>query len=82
MTSLEDADTAKNQKSLVLLIIFITNGATQTEIMLERWKEATDIMLQKKEKVNNIKNFRCICLLEGDKNFALKHVARTAMREL
>ena len=39
-------------------------------------------MLQKKEKVNNIEKLRCIRLLEGDKNFALKHVARTAMREL
>ena len=50
--------------------------------MLEQWKEATDIMLQKKEKVYNIEKLRCIRLLEGDKNFALKHIARTAMREL
>ena len=82
MTSLEDADTTDNQKRLATLILSITNCATLTGIMPARWKEATDIMLQKKEKVNNIKNFRCICLLEGDKNFALKHVARTAMREL
>ena len=32
--------------------------------------------------VNNIEKIRCIHLLEGNKNFALKHVARTAMREL
>ena len=45
VTSLEDADTTKNQKSLATLILFITNCATQTGIMPERWKEATDIVL-------------------------------------
>ena len=39
-------------------------------------------MLQRKEKVNNIEKLRCICILEGDKNIALKHVARTAMKDL
>ena len=73
VTSLEDADAAENQKGLASLILSITNCATQTGIMTEQWKEAMDIMIQKKEKVNNIEQFRCICLLDGDKNFALKH---------
>ena len=59
----------------------IGEATTQTGIMMEHWKEASDIMLQKKVAVNNIEKLRCTCLLEGDKNFALKHVARTAMRE-
>ena len=49
VTSLEDADTTKNQKILVILILSITNCATQMGIMLEQWMEATDIMIQKKE---------------------------------
>ena len=44
-TSLEDVDATENQKSLASLILSITNCATQTGIMLERWKEAMDIML-------------------------------------
>ena len=82
VTSLEDPYATNNQKRLASLILSITNCATQTGIMLECWKDATDIMLQKEEAVNNIEKLRCICLLKGDKNFALKHVARTSMRFL
>ena len=82
VTSLEYPDANKYHKSFALLILSITDCTTQMDIMLERWKEATDIMLEKKIAVFNIDNLRCIWLLEGDKNFALKHVARAAMREL
>ena len=80
VTSLEDADATIHQKSLASLILSTTNCATQTGIILERWKEATDIMLQKKENINNIDKIKYIRLLEGAKTFALKHVAKTAMR--
>ena len=81
VTSLEDPDATDNQKRLASLILSITNCATQTGIMLERWKEATDIILQKKEAVNNIEKFRCIRLLKGDKHFALKENSNKRIRE-
>ena len=52
VTSLEDTNATIHQKSLASMILSITNGATQTGIVSERWKEATDIMLQKKENIN------------------------------
>ena len=81
VTSLEDPDATKNQKSFASMILYITNCATQMCIMLEHWKEATDIMLHKKYSAFNIYKLRWIWLLQGDKNFALKDEARTAMKE-
>ena len=82
VTSLNDPDTTKIQKKLASMILSIANCATQMGIMLERRKEAKNIMIQKKEAVRNIDKLRCIWLLEGDKNLALKRIMRVAMREL
>ena len=38
------------------------------------------VMLQKKKNINNIDKLRYIHLLEGAKNFTLKHVPKIAMR--
>ena len=81
VTRLEDPDATKNQKRSVSMILSITNCAIQTGIIPKQWKESIDIMILKKVAVHNIHKLRCIKLLKGDKNFALKHAARTVMRE-
>ena len=80
VTSLEYPDATNNQKRLASLILSIINCAIQMGTMPECWKEAADIMLPKKVAVNNIGKLRCNRLLEGDKNFASKHVARTEIK--
>ena len=63
-------------------IRLISNLCTRTGYILERWRLAANVMLQKKMDNIDISQMRKIRLLEADLNQILKWASREMVREI
>ena len=72
----------EKQEFILEYIRLISNLCIRTGYILERWRLATNIMLQKKLNNIDISKMRTIRLLEADLNQILKWASREMMREI
>ena len=76
---LGDREMTEKQEFIREYIRLISNLCIQTGYILERWRLATNVMLQKKIDNIDITKMRTIRLLEADLNQVLKWVSREIM---
>ena len=79
---LGDRAVADQQEFIREYIRLISNLCIRTGYILQRWRLATDVMLQKKVDNINISKMRTIRLMEADLNQVLKWASREIMREI
>ena len=73
---------AEQQEFIWEYIRLISNLCIQTGYILERWRLATNVMLQKKVDNIDISKMRMICLTKADLNQVLKWASRKIMRAI
>ena len=79
---LGDREMTEKQEFIRENIRLISNLCTWTGYILERWRLATNVMLQKKIDNIDISKMRTIRLLEADLNQVLKWASREIMRAI
>ena len=79
---LGDQAVAEQQDFIRKYIRLINNLCTRTGFILERWRLATNVMLQKKADSIDVSKMRMICLMEADLNQVLKWASREIMKKI
>ena len=73
---------AEQQEFIREYIRLTSNLCIRTGYILERWRLATHVMLQKKVDNIDVSKMRTICLMEADLNQVLKWASREIMRAI
>ena len=79
---LGDRVVVEQQEFIREYIRLISNLCIRTGFILERWRLATNVMLQKKANSIDISKMRTIRLMEADLNQVLKWASREIMKEI